>query len=85
MVDSDVEQQNFYLKRDVILRYFALASLTKGEKRRDYYYLKNKHIEVFCIDRTTINCYDFVQINEKHGQGTHSTKMGADKTIQKYP
>ena len=34
---------------------------TCPEKRRDYY-LKKSHLEVFCINRTTIGCYDFIQI-----------------------
>ena len=61
-----VEQQNYYLKRDTTYQYFESASSDKGgpvQKKEEITISKKSHLAVFCINRTAINCYDFLQIS----------------------
>ena len=55
---SDIEQQNYYLKKDVTWQYFASDFSDKGEpiqkKEEITTYLKKIHLAVFWIDRTAI-------------------------------
>ena len=64
-INSDVEQQNYYLKRGATQRYLASAFSDKGgpvQKKEKITISTKSHLEVFCINRTSIGCYDFVRI-----------------------
>ena len=63
--NSDVEQQNYYIKKDATYRYFAAPFFDKGgpvQKKEEITISKKSQLAVFCIHQMAIGCYDSVQI-----------------------